>query len=207
MSSQFLPVFIILLLVISPLAMMPLSACDNSGCGSFCSLNIFLLVLGACSCITFSGWTLLVHLQLQQSNLQLISGSILLLPAVSMYMRSKLFHSKKDVPSATTEMNTWNSSVLLHALAASALSALMLFNARLNNGLTEGVLALFCAVFISMLIAQYHDRFSRRKEYGVVVASLQKFLGLVLVVIAVQHQLSSLSAHSKNPPVVLNRNA
>lgn len=64
-----------------------------------------------------------------------------------------------------------------------------------------------CVTMLSMLIAQQTSKFSHRKKYAVLVASLQKFLALILVLVSVQYLLSSLSAQTRTIPAVLGRSA
>ena len=145
--------------------------------------RLFIALAAYCS-MTFSGFTVLAYMQIQDLRLQIISGLILLASAICIFMRIK--QKNKDTKQG------FGISVCL--LAAASLSSLTAYQTNRNGCLIEGMLVLVFMSFIQIISALPCAQRARQKNYALLMISLQKLLALIIIMLATQELLTGMHA-------------
>ncbi len=193
MQNHFLPAFLILLLVLNPLACIYALRPDQTVAGGpasnsgnrllilqTCVWSLFLL-LG----ISLLGQTVIHWFSLSIASVQVSSGLILFLLAISM-----VFSGSRPSGKDTRSPAEAPSSLLAAAAGPTAMANVLLLSATQQGHWLEMAGALSCAVLVCAALMQACRRLQHHFGFAMAVGGVQKLMGLLLTAIAVDRILT-----------------
>lgn len=186
-DKHFLPAFVILLLVLNPLACGYALGTVRSGAGTVANMRHRLPIMKACSCSLFAllaasllGQTALHWFSLSAASVQISSGLILFLLAISMIFSrpGAAAGNRRGLPSLGT-----------YAAGCVAVASVLLLSAAQAGHWPEIATALACAVIVCAVLMRICYRLQHHFGFAMAVGGLQKLTGLILTAIAVDRIL------------------
>ncbi|GGC94118.1 MarC family protein [Undibacterium terreum] len=190
MNAHFFPVFVILLLVLNPLAC---TYALRQGTAGKSAGDAQWLILKTCGCslcmllaISILGQTVIRWFSLSTASVQVSSGLILFLLAVSM-----IFSGVRPVAqlSASTIGPDAFGAMLAYLAGPTAMANVLLLSATQTGHWPAMALALACAVAASAALMQLCYRLQHHFGFSMAASGIQKLMGLLLTAVAVDRIL------------------
>ncbi|HTD06822.1 MarC family protein [Undibacterium sp.] len=192
MDSQFFPAFVILLLVLNPLACGYALHAASADASDIVHQDSLLPILKVCVCslcmllaISLLGRTMIHRLPLSTASLQVSSGLILFLLAVSMVFPTPAPASDNRVKAGTET----SASAVAYTAGPAAMASVLLVSAMQSGHWLQTAFALSCAVAVCAAVVRLCYRLQHHFGFAMAVGGIQRLMGLMLAAIAVDRIL------------------